>query len=33
MTTYVSFDGSQPFLLLPDAKDWLLENDLAHFFI
>jgi transposase len=33
MTTYVAFDRSQPFLLPPDLKDWLPEDDLAHFVV
>jgi hypothetical protein len=28
MTTYVPFDREQPFLLPPDLKDWLPEDDL-----
>jgi transposase len=31
MTTYAPFDRDQPFLLPPDLKDWLPEDDLAHF--
>jgi transposase len=31
MTSYVPFDRDQPFLLPPDLKDWLPEDDLAHF--
>jgi transposase len=31
MTTYVPFDREQPFLLPPDLKDWLPEDDIAHF--
>jgi transposase len=33
MTTYVLFDRDQPFLLPPDLKDWLPEDDLAHFIV
>ena len=33
MTTYVPFDRSQPFLLAPDLKDWLPEDDIAHFIV
>jgi len=33
MTTYVPFDRSQPFLLPPDLKDWLPEDDIAHFIV
>jgi transposase len=33
MTTYVPFDRDQPFLLPPDLKDWLPENDIAHFIV
>jgi transposase len=33
MTTYVGFDRTQPFLLPPDLKDWLPEDDLAHFVV
>jgi transposase len=33
MTTYVPFDRDQPFLLPPDLKDWLPEDDLAHFIV
>jgi transposase len=31
MTTYVSFDRDQPFLVPPDLKDWLPQDDIAHF--
>jgi hypothetical protein len=27
------FDRAQPFLLPPDLKDWLPEDDLAHFIV
>src|SRR3954452_5255710 len=33
MTTYAPFDCDQPFLLPPDLKDWLSEDDLAHFIV
>src|SRR5437868_13214999 len=33
MTTYVPFARSQPFLLPPDLKDWLPEDDIAHFIV
>lgn len=33
MTTYVPFDRNQPFLLPPDLKDWLPEDDVAHFIV
>ena len=33
MATFVLFDRSQAFLLPPDLKDWLPEDDLAHFII
>ncbi len=33
MTTYVLFDRDQPFLLPPDLKDWLPEDDIAHFIV
>src|SRR3954453_23743951 len=33
MTTYALFDCAQPFLLPPDLKDWLSEDDLAHFIV
>jgi len=33
MTTYVRFDRDQPFLLPPDLKDWLPEDDIAHFIV
>src|SRR4051794_16901990 len=33
MTTYALFDCDQPFLLPPDLKDWLPEDDLAHFIV
>src|ERR687894_2815136 len=33
MTRYVPFDRDQPFLLPPDLKDWLPEDDLAHFIV
>ncbi len=31
MTTYLPFDRDQGFLLPPDLKDWLPEDDIAHF--
>jgi transposase len=31
MTRYVPFDRDQAFLLPPDVKDWLAEDDIAHF--
>ena len=31
MSNFVQADRSQPFLLPPDLRDWLPENDLAHF--
>jgi transposase len=31
MTTYMPFDRDQAFLLPPDLKDWLPEDDIAHF--
>ena len=33
MTTYIPFDRDQPFLLPPDLKDWLPEDDIAHFIV
>lgn len=33
MTTYAPFDRDQPFLLPPDLKDWLPEDDFAHFIV
>ena len=33
MTTYAPFDRDQPFLLPPDLRDWLPEDDLAHFIV
>jgi transposase len=33
MTTYIPFDRDQAFLLPPDLKDWLPEDDLAHFIV
>jgi transposase len=33
MTTYAPFDREQPFLLPPDLKDWLPDDDLAHFIV
>ena len=33
MTTYVPFNRDQPFLLPPDLKDWLPQDDIAHFIV
>ena len=33
MTTFVPVDRSQAFPLPPDLKDWLPEDDLAHFIV
>lgn len=33
MTSYAPFDRDQPFLLPPDLKEWLPEDDLAHFIV
>jgi transposase len=33
MMRYVRFDRDRPFLLPPDLKDWLPEDDLAHFIV
>src|SRR4051812_12633029 len=33
MTSYAPFDRDQRFLLPPDLKDWLPEDDLAHFIV
>jgi transposase len=33
MTTYVSFDRDQPFLLPPELNDWLPQDDIAHFIV
>ncbi len=31
MSKFVQADRDQPFLLTPDLRDWLPEDDLAHF--
>jgi transposase len=33
MASFVPFDRTQRFLLLPELKDWLPEDDLAHFIV
>ena len=33
MTTYAPFDRDQAFLLPPELKDWLPEDDIAHFIV
>ncbi len=33
MATFILLDRDQAFLLPPDLKDWLPEDDLAHFVI
>ena len=33
MTSYAPFDRDQPFLLPPDLRDWLPEDDFAHFIV
>src|SRR4051794_9778646 len=33
MTTYIAFNRDQPFLLPPDLKGWLSEDDPAHFIV
>jgi transposase len=33
MTTFIPFSRDQAFLLPPDAKDWLPEDDVAHFVV
>lgn len=33
MTRFVASDRSQPFLLPPDLRDWVPENDLSHFIV
>ena len=33
MSNFVSFNRDQPFLLPPDLKAWVPEDDLAHFVI
>lgn len=33
MTTYAPFDRDQAFLLPPDLRDWLPEDDIAHFIV
>jgi len=33
MTTYAPFDRDQRFLLPPDLKDWLPDDDIAHFIV
>jgi hypothetical protein len=31
MSKFISDDRSQTFLLPPDLRDWLPDNDMAHF--
>ena len=33
MATFVPFSREQSFLLPPDLRDWLPEDDLAHFIV
>src|SRR5919112_583915 len=33
MTRYMPFDRDQPFLLPSDLKEWLPEDDIAHFVV
>ncbi len=33
MASFIPFNRDQAFLLPPDLKDWLPEDDLAHFVI
>jgi hypothetical protein len=33
MTQFIPFSRDQAFLLPPDAKDWLPEDDVAHFLV
>ena len=33
MATFIPFNRTQAFLLPPDLKDWLPEDDLAHFIV
>ena len=33
MTLFISCERDQAFVLPPDMKDWLPEDDLAHFVI
>jgi hypothetical protein len=33
MATFIPFDRTQAFLLPPELKDWLAEDDLAHFIV
>ena len=33
MPKFLQRDRSQPFLLPPDMRDWLPEDDLAHFVV
>jgi transposase len=33
MATFIPFDRTQAFLLPPDLKDWLPQDDLAHFIV
>lgn len=33
MSNFVEFDWDQAFLLLADLRDWVPEDDLAHFVI
>ena len=33
MTNFRSYDRSQRLLLPPDLKDWVADDDLAHFIV
>ena len=33
MATFVPFSRDESFLLPPDLRDWLPEDDLAHFIV
>jgi transposase len=33
MSSFIPFDRSQPYLLPPDLKSWLLADDVAHFIV
>ena len=33
MSKFVDCEREQPFLLPPDLRDWIPEDDLAHFVI
>ena len=33
MTRFVQSDRSQPFLMPPDLREWVPEDDLCHFIV